>query len=446
MDSRPRTSLDRKAFLIAVVAIVSSIGYWTSQAIVPYVVSPIRPVRWDLDWYSFDRMLSQVHGFSDTLKWWTGSWPHPVAYWRPLSSYAIWGMGLIWPTEYMLPRQIIMVASHLLFTLLAGLLLWRLTGRRWLTWITIWLFAGFRPFPISWAFSHGQLTVARLLANPKNLPDTAMSIMVAGSLLLLAKGKWPASLVLAIMAVGFKETGIAAWPLALVMLLWIDREKIGQPGYVLNAVRRNRVGALIWALALVLFVLARSHAVGIEIGMRWNVYIVLKTALFFGGPIVGELAVRNWSPVIIGGLVVGTGLALRRFGLLAKFIGLIVALAIGVLIDTRFQGTTWDVSAARLFGFDLDLPEVIAVIIWLYIAIKGVRDWRTIAFAFAMSFMAGIPAMSTWAGAHSRYLAAFFLEVAVAAALCEVGRDLFGARARWRIFSLRKHGKVTLRT
>lgn len=425
-------NMQRIIFLIAVTAILASIALRSVHALWPYILMPIRPPVSDIDWLVIDRALQDVHGISDTAKWWSGQWCHSLGYWRPLSSYAFWGMRMLWPTRYMLPRQIMLVAGHLLFTLLGGLLLWRLTGRKWLTWITVWLFAGLRPFPISWVFEHGQLTVGKVLTDPKNLPDAFMSIMVMVSLLLLQRGKWVAALIAAMMAACFKETGFVTWPLAIVMFAWIRWEKISRASIV-QAMKRNRPAIIIWVLALGFMLLARTQAVGMTTGIRWNRFTILRMALFFGGPIIGEFAIRDWSVLIVSGLAIVAVLGFRRFSLLPKFIGILASLALGVLIDTRLQGTTWDVSLARLFGFDLDLSAIAAIWIWVYVASKGAKDLRTIGFALAMSFAASIPTWSAWAAEHSRYMSAFFLEVAVAAAICQAGQVLLRAGTRWRM-------------
>lgn len=402
-------------FTCAAIIVGISVLLLAYLALAPYIDYPARDLSKDIDWGYLNRGLDQIHSFRDTGRWWTGIWCGGIPFWRPLTSYFLWTERLLWPKEYMLPRQIIHIVLHLVFVGMAGYLAWKLTGRRWLTLITVWLFAGFRPYPVARLYGY-NFAVYDLLSDPKNVPDPLAGIALATSLLLLRRGKWLGSLAAAITAVGFKEIGFTIWPLAVVMLIWIHRRDMRVPGYALSSLRRNRLPILVWLSAFLLLALVRFHAIGLKSDIGVNRVTALWMGHFFGGPLFGEMLQRNYGPVVIGLLTISSAMGLRRFSLPIRLLGILASLFVGVLIDARLWGTSWDVSAAASFYFEAD--EAIAIVIWVYIAIQGIRDRGMIAFALAMSLVATIPTwLIPWAFPHTRYVAAFFLEMAVAAAL-----------------------------
>lgn len=422
----------KRILLVAAIAVLASIGFEAATTLKPYIADPVRDVSRDVDWYYINMGLERVSSFADTASWWTGSWRQGVSsFWRPLSSYVFWGMRLVWPAEYMLPRQAVLLFLHLCFVAMGGLLLWRLTGRPRLVLLTLWLFAGLRPYPMRGLFGH-IASVQNVLLDPKNIPDPLAGIAMLASLLLLANGKWAVGLVAAVISVGFKEVGFATWPLALIVLPWVHRDRIMAAGgtkYVTASIRRNWLPVAAWLLALALLLAIHLFAVGAGSTFHLSEISWQRAALYFGGPIAVKLLLGEPSPVILALLVVGAVLALRRLSLLPRLIGVLLALAVGIALDTRLQGTPWDVSMVTLLTFGLELATVLACIIWLLVAWEARHDWQTVALGAAMCLVASMP---TWASAraleHSRYAASFFMEIVVAAALAQAARTAVKSR------------------
>lgn len=422
----------KRILLVAGMAVLVSIGFQAATTLKPYIAHPVQDLSRDVDWYYINIGLDRISSFGDTARWWTGTWCQEVSFfWRPLSSYAFWGMRLLWPAEYMLPRQAVLLFLHLCFVATGGLLLWRLTCRPRLVLLTLWLFAGLRPYPMRGLF--GQVaSVENVLLDPKNIPDPLAGIAMLASLLLLANGRWAVGLVAAVMSVGFKEVGFATWPLALIVLPWVHRDRVMAAGgtkYVTASIRRNWLPVTAWLLALALLLVIHLLAVGAGSGFHVSAISYERAALYFGGPIAVKLLLGDPSPVIVAFLVAGAILALRRLSLLPRLIGVLLALAVGIALDTRLQGTPWDVSMVRLLTFGLDLATVLACIIWLLVAWEARHDWQTVALGAAMCLVAALP---TWASSraleHSRYAASFFMEIAVAAALAQAARTAVKSR------------------
>jgi len=416
------------AFLAAAVLVAVSIGIKAGAALRVYIDEPTRDfiLVYDVDWAYLNRGLNQVHSFADTARWWTGAWCGVVPFWRPLTSYVFWGMKLIWPPEYLLPRQIISVFLHLCFIALAGLFLQRMTRRRWLVLLTLWLFAGVRPFPLD-CFSSGIAAVGDLLSDPKNVPDSLTGMCMLLSLMLLAEGRWLGGLIAAAVSVGFKEMGFTTWPLALLTLAWVYRDRITAERwkYMTSSVKRNRLPIAMWLLVLGLLVLIHFLTVGIGYRIGTNVYWYRRAGAYFAGPVGANMFLGNAAAPITAILLVVVIVGFRRLSPIPKFFGVLACLAAGILLDACMLHTTWEIALARMFAPELNLSIVAICIVWLLVAWQAIRDWQTAAFGIAMSIIASMP---TWLAAqtleHTRYLASFFIEIAVAVALLESGKAL----------------------
>jgi len=398
-----------------------SIGIKAGAALRGYIDEPTRDfiLAYDVDWVYLNQGLDRIHSFADTGKWWTGTWCGVVPFWRPLTSYVFWAMKLIWPPEYLLPRQIISVFLHLCFLGVAALFLWRTTRRPWLVLLTIWLFAGVRPFPLN-CFSSGIAAVGDLLSDPKNIPDSLVGVCMLLSLMLLAEGRWLGGLIAAAVSVGFKEMGFTTWPLALLVLAFVHRDRIMAERwrYLVSSVKRNWRPIAMWLLVFGLLALIHSLTVGIGYRVGTNEYWYRRAGAYFGGPIGANLFLDNASAPITAGLLVALIVGFRRLSLLPRFIAMLAALALGILLDALLLGAGWEVSMVRMFAPEMNRYIVLVCIVWLLIAWQAVRDWQTAAFGIAMSIIASMPTwLATQTLEHTRYLASLFMEMAVAAAL-----------------------------
>ncbi|MCX6376720.1 MAG: hypothetical protein NTU88_11930, partial [Armatimonadetes bacterium] len=127
-----RQSRQDTLYFAGLVLVILSVGLVGYLALMPYIANPVVDLSHDVDWTCLNLGLHRIHGFGDTGRWWTGMWCGEVPFWRPLTSYVFWAMRLLWPPECMLPRELVLLAAHLAFVAAAGVLLWKLTRRRWL--------------------------------------------------------------------------------------------------------------------------------------------------------------------------------------------------------------------------------------------------------------------------------------------------------------------------
>lgn len=212
-------------FAFALILVILSVIISFYSALLPYVEKPYRDLSNDIDWGFLNSGLDRIQCFKDTSRWWVGTWCGEVPFWRPLTSYVFLAERILWHKEYLLPRQIVLACGHLIFILFSAFLLWRLTRRKWLVLITIWLFAGAKPFPISYLFPTSP-SVLDTLRDPKNIPEPLAGTAIVACLLALSYGRWVLAVVLAAISVCFKEIGFTAWPLALITLAWLNKEKV----------------------------------------------------------------------------------------------------------------------------------------------------------------------------------------------------------------------------
>jgi len=408
-------------FACAAIIVATSVLVMAYLALVPYIDHPTRDLSKDIDWSYLNRGLDQIHGFRDTGRWWTGTWCGVVPFWRPLTSYVFWVERLLWPKEFLLPRQIILVVLHLVFVAMAGYLTWRLTGRRWLAVLSIWLFAGFRPFPITSFFGY-NFAVYDLLLDPKNITDPLNGIAIIASLIFLVNGRWLAALALAMVSVGFKETGFMTWPMALLIMAW----KPGAKRHILNALKRRWLPVSAWTAGFLGLAVVHCLAVGFGYRMGTNAAWLGRAELYFGGPIGRLFVLDDPGAAIVSLLLFLAIIGSRKLSLLPRFIGIMAALTVGVLVDTRLQHTSWDASMVRLLTYRLDLKVTLLCLFWLLVAWEGRYDWRTVGFGLGISLVSSVP---TWFAAqtqeHTRYVSAFFMEMAVAAAILSAAKQVW---------------------
>lgn len=411
------------------VIVCAGILFIAQISLSPYIANPVADLRGNVDWGYLNRGLERIHSFRDTARWWTGTWCGEVPFWRPLTSYVFWAMRLLWPPEHMLPRQIVAVALHLCFTAIAGVFLWRFTRRPWLTLVAVWLFAGLRLWPVSPFFGNAA-SVGDVLTDPKNFPDPLVGICILASLLFTVSGRWIAGLIAAAVSVAVKEIGFTTWPLAVIALAWVHRDRVlaaGGLSYAISGIRRNRLPVTVWLVVLALLIVVHYRAVGIGYNCGTNGAWFWRALAYFGGPIGAELVTRDFSPPAVAALLFAAIMGFRRTSLLPKFIAVLAALAVGTAIDAHLQRTAWDVAAARLLIYRPNPAMIGICLFWLLVAWEARRDWRTVVLGAAMCFVAAAPSwMVAQALDHTRYLASFFMEIAVAAAVCRSARAVSG--------------------
>ncbi|MDH7482672.1 MAG: hypothetical protein QHH26_11970 [Armatimonadota bacterium] len=427
MKSNWVNMLYKYSFSVATLLVIRSVASMIYGSLLPYIYKPFRDISRDIDWEFINRGLDGIHGARDTLQWWTGTWCGEVPFWRPLASYVFLLERLLWPQEFMLPRQIIAVCAHMVFLFLSAALLWRITYKKWLVITAIWLFAGARPFPISLLFS-GCESVREALSDPKNIPDFFSGISIVLSLLLLTYARWGLGLIFAIIGVCFKEIGFTAWPLAGIMIAWLNREKIlthgGMP-FVLACIRKNWLPTLFWLLALGSLGLVHWVSVGFGYSLGSNEAWWWRTITFFGCPLICYFLSHEKAPVVIVCLAFIFLLLLRRRSLVYKLIGMLVAFTVGVVADAHQLAIPWQVSMTRLLLPDGALPAIIACGFWLLAAWEARQDWQIITLGLLLAIISSAPTFFVaQALPHTRYVASMFLSMVSAAALCRLAYHL----------------------
>lgn len=431
-----RVRWERRLLLVTVIIVCAGVLAKAGVSLKPYLDTPVRSLRKDIDWGLLNGGLAQIHDFHDTGRWWVSTWCGQVPFWRPLTSYALWAEWLIWPKEYLLPRQIVLILTHLCFTALAAALLWRLTRRPWLVLLSIYLFAGLRPYQPGGPQAY-ILPVNDLLMDPKNLPDPLVGLAIVGSLLLLTRRRWLAALGLAAVSVGFKETGFTTWPLAVLIVAWMYRDRVfarGGIGYVLASVRRNRIPIAAWSGAFLLLLFVRYMTVGMGYQQGSNSFWSWRVLAFLGGSVLQNLMLDR-TAVFMACALFAAVLLSHRSRLIWKFAALLMALTLGIGADAWMQHTAWTVSATRIIYMGQSVGATALCILWLAVIWMSRSDWRHVALGVVMALVAGAPswmAAQTWA--HTRYTASVFLEMALAAIIIQniknIGGYLAGLRRR----------------
>ena len=292
-------------------------------------------------------------------------------------------------------------------------------------------------------FRHGDLVtvaeyaaapVINLLSDPKSVTASLVGIAIMASLLLLSNGRWIASLAAAVVSVGFNELGFMTWPLALVVLLWAkhpsspfphqrgEGEGLGGRGY--------RLPTAAWLIALGLMLLIHFLAVGHGYIGGSNRAWFWRATVFFGGPAVVDLVTGNVIRVFVSVLLFANLIIFRRMSILIRFAGILVSFGLGVLLDAHLQEVSPEVSIVRLLTYGLELRTILICLFWLFVAREARHDWQTVAFGSALCFVAALPVWTvTQKSDYTLYVATFFMEIAVAAALCSAAASLWAYAA-----------------
>jgi hypothetical protein len=423
----------RMLLVAATVLVCAGILFIALISLSPYIANPVVDLRGDVDWGYLNTGLDRIHSFRDTARWWTGTWCGEVPFWRPLTSYVFLAMRLLWPPEHMLPRQIILVILHLCFTAQAGVLLWKLTRRPWLILLSMYLFAGWRPYLAGQPQAY-VLPVNDLLLDPKNISDPLVGIAIMASLIFLARGRWVPALIAAAASVGFKENGFTTWPLAVLMLGWIHRDRVLTAGglkFVTESVKRNRLPITVWMLVLISLVVIHFVAVGIGFREGSNEFWSWRLAVFFGWPPLSNLLLFDRSAAFMASFLFAAVLVTKRARILVKFLAVLMGIAAGITVDALLQSTSWAVSATRILALGGSLHNTLVCILWLTIVWFARYDWKCIGFALLMAVTAAAPswmAAQTWA--HARYVSSVFLEMAVAAVIIQNARTVYAGFAK----------------
>jgi hypothetical protein len=405
------------AFWLATAFVALSVLAPMTHALRYFIQHPIYDVMHDIDYAYGYCGLARIHSFADTGRWWTGTWHVDHApFWRPLTSYVSWFMYLAWPKDDLFHRELVTLAFHLCFLVVATATLWRLTGKRWLVLTTMWLFAGMRfagmgstPDPVS-----------RVVIYPKCYHEPLVSMFILLAVLMIVNGRWIAGLACAIISVLFKETGFMAWPVVILALAWEHRSTVFRSDglrYVTAGITRYWVAISCWGLTFVALALFHYHAVGIGFNMGTPHSWPWRAFCFFSGPVLGILDTPQRGLGVIAIILLAAIVLTRRRSFLVRFFGILAALGLGIGINAWTCGTDWSVSFAMIV--ESSVFNILSMTIWLLIAWNARMEWPVAAFGMLVSMVLSAP---TWMASqvlpHARYASVLFLELVVATALC----------------------------
>lgn len=364
-------------------------------------MTPLRTVEvlvdGDLDTGLIFEGIKAAPTFRSTLKWFTGTWVGQVPFYRPLTSLGFWTEYHLFGPKAFASWQWVTFFSHLLVVALAFLFFWRFSGDFWLAALVVIFYSVMRP-PLEKLI--GQAPALEYMTYPtlfhwKNQPDLWATASILGCLLNVLKKRWWLALVLATVAVGFKEIGWIAFPMALTTALFSG----------------IKVPRWVWITApmIVSSMLAiRFSTIGMGYQMGTNANWWKKAIGYCGGSLAAYPMVGNFHFPILLGTVWGVLFSLKAKRL---YLGLVVALFGVLLASITFvlsQGVDWVVGFAMLVVSITSSPVYfLALLIWsvfAYYALRGNR--RLLYYGLIWMVLGAIPMMlATQAKPHGFYFA-----------------------------------------
>ncbi len=342
----------------------------------------------------------------DTAKWWTGYWIGCNPFWRPLSSYAFWGMYKTLGWEHQDRYEIVTAACHIAACALLFLLIEAVTGRTLAALIGVW-FLNLR-IPVKYL---DRMTEAPGLAGVSHwiyLPDVWLALCVLPALLTAWRGRPWWALVFATLAAGFKETGFVTFPLVMVFYWW----------------RWRRLDRSFIALIAVAGGLAAVRLIGV--GPGWilgsNASMWMRMFRFACGYPLTMLtgAQAPWA-------VLGIGMAIAIIGWRSRWLryggplaGLfLAALAYWSIVYARGELVSYTLSIVALMEWKYIIILSGRVALWIAVVYAGLRSPdRSLIFLFIVAYLVlGLPAkIAPQSGERSLYNA--YMMSATAKALC----------------------------
>lgn len=398
-------------FLVALMAVLCMVSIPMFIGLTTHLANPVVNPYFDSDWAAVNRGLDGIHSFKDTGRWWTGNWAGPFRYWRPLMSYTWLGLAHVWKPGDMLSREYLLFALHIIYLVMCGYFLYKLTGRKWLALFAIYIYAGYVPT----MFGDTSASVTALLSDPKNIPDPIAGICIVGSLLLLLDEKYYLAIIPACLGTLFKEIAFVVWGVAPVVL------------FITKRWRRVPVPAIaLWAGSVIMLCVAHYLAVGTGYRMSGNSSWYIRMVSFhFGTVVMSFLSTNPGAPLLSVMLILAVKSTWKKSPILV-LLGIFGAFAFGSILEA----VLFRCSIAEGFAclVDSELGLIIYTTIWLSIFFLARKEFLSALPYLIMAIIAAIP---TWVAlqvlAHTRYESDLFASMFMAIILSGAAKSVWGA-------------------
>ncbi|MDR3708316.1 MAG: hypothetical protein P4L33_08440 [Capsulimonadaceae bacterium] len=246
-------------------------------------------------------MVQNIHSFEEAQSFWDCTNYAGTQYWRPLTEITYWTQWDLYGFHFE-RYGAVSVILYYLCTIALGWTIWSMSRRFDITLLTLFLFAGFRPFfnLLYPTFDTPTSIPALSVMNWKDQPDLWTDIFVFLSIGFAFQKHWTFSLISAIVAVCFKETGWFAF-----MLI---------PGFYYSLGKWNEIPKYIKRRAIcstVLLILIRIHAHYWGNGFHGTEFYeghanptgFLRYIINSGGIIINNLFLRPGAVVLALGLI-----------------------------------------------------------------------------------------------------------------------------------------------
>lgn len=223
-----RLRASRAVYPLAIASILAA-GLWlgTARQYLSFDNPKIDIVRLqeiDVDYQKLYPAIESKATFLQTFHWWHEPWREDqwvAAYWRPLTMQAWWLQSHLFGEDrsynWMRLSLVLTVGLALLFTELMR----RLTGRRLVALLGLALFA----LPAHWTNSLTPLSAQPRIWNIdllicdgwKDQPDLFANCLILGAMVCALRNRLGLALACAGVAIGFKESGMMAFPLVALI-------------------------------------------------------------------------------------------------------------------------------------------------------------------------------------------------------------------------------------
>lgn len=352
----------------------------------------------DVDYHMLYPSIEAKHSFGETFKWWRERWRADEwvgAYWRPLTMQAWWLQAHIFGEDKSFNWMRISVLLAIAFDFLLLVFLRTLTRRPWLALAGLAIFA----LPPTWLQYISPLGVVPRVASAdlmivqgwKDQPDLWANCFLLGAMIFALKKRYGWALVCTAAAIGFKESGLMAFP--LVAILAVSRGEFKKiPIWV--------YGASIVMLALMMYarwlagpLVLQFHSYGNNVGGLTRYSNAVFPLAFTG--------IGSWSTFIFG-IGIFAFIVQRPKNLIVGLLVIIGLFAASVGLTALQERMTLDVALAHFIIVGL-LPAII-LSSWLaviYLLWKQ-KTYFSPAITLALcGYVAALPfAMATQAAEH----------------------------------------------
>lgn len=352
----------------------------------------------DVDYHMLYPSLEAKKTFASTFQWYREPWRADTwvaAYWRPLTMQAWWLQSHFFGEDRSFNWMRVSLGLQVIFDLLLLALFRSITRSRGMALLGLALFA----LPLAWLISVCPLSEQPRVWNHdlmivqgwKDQPDLWCNCLVLGAMLLSMRGRYGLALLSTALAIGFKESGLMAFPLVLITVSFTQGFRRIPPWVYSAAV--VILGLMMWGRYAAGPLVFRFHTYGRNVG-GWTRYSYAMTPL-------GLRAITSYGQ---------TAFALGLFGLFLwkpkrpiVWAGALLGSAtVAVLLVSLQERLTWDVGFAQFLTEGLK-PSLL-MFAWLAVGAVLWRQREVFKWAMvlaACAFLAAVPfALATQTALH----------------------------------------------